>query len=205
MTALGMRIALSRLRKARGITVAPVTIPFSPPTQYAQILSGYADTTTRDLQHQKFLGWAFGNIKLQDPPPLYFKHQSREVGIIDSLSYDDHGALLITATVNDPLARRANAFSVGCTVVQYELVNTDTPDFFALIKHAALNEISLTDTPANPAAIVTSRRDVSAQAEFYGHAVSAVDRIAQIVALLTVTGHGFHSQKGIQNGSAQSR
>ena len=80
-------------------------------------------------------------------PRLHYKHdQTREVGTIDSLSYDDHGALTITATVTDPLARRANAFCVGCTVVDYELINAETPDFYALIRQATLDEISLTDT-----------------------------------------------------------
>jgi len=141
MTALGMRLALSRLKRTHNITVAPVTIPFSPPTQYAQVLSGYAATTLDvDLQHQKFRPYVFGAVHRQNTPPLYYKHNTTaaEVGTIDSLSYDTHGALLITATVNDPLARRANAFSVGCTVLDYEIVNADSPDFHALIKRATI-------------------------------------------------------------------
>ena len=105
MTALGMRLALRRLRKSHGIaTPHPVTIPFTLlPTARAQVLSGYAATRDTDLQRQQFWGWAFGAVHRYAPPPLYYKHdQSRgEVGTIDSLSYDDHGALQITATVTD--------------------------------------------------------------------------------------------------------
>lgn len=180
-----MRLALSRLRKSHGVTVHPVTIPFTSHTQYAQILSGYAATTTRDLQHQKFRGWAFGNISRQTKPPLYYKHdQTREVGTIDSLTYDQNGALHITATVIDALARRANAFSVGCSVIDYEIINPTSPDdFHALIKQATLDEISLTDQPANPAARVVSRRDVCARAEFYGHAQQHIEVLKKLVTL----------------------
>lgn len=185
MTALGMRYQLSRLQRAHGVTVHPVTIQLAQPTDRAQVLSGYAATTTRDLQHQQFGGWAFGAVHRYAPPPLYYKHdQMREVGTIDSLSYDAAGALLITATVPDPLARRANAFSVGATVVDYELVNADTPNFHALIRNATLDEISLTDTPANPAARVTHRRDVCARTELYEHAQQYFARLSQGLALL---------------------
>jgi hypothetical protein len=51
MTALGMRLALSRLRKSHGLPVVhPITIPFAPPTQYSQIISGRASTLDIDLQ-----------------------------------------------------------------------------------------------------------------------------------------------------------
>ena len=84
--------------------------------------------------------------------------RSRDVGTINSLDYDKDGALTIRGTVTDPIARRCNAFSVGATVRDFELVNASTSEFYALIKHASLDEISLIDTPTNPRALVTSRQ-----------------------------------------------
>ena len=67
--------------------------------------------------------------------------RSRDVGTINSLDYDKDGALTIRGTVTDPIARRCNAFSVGATVRDFELVNASTSEFYALIKHASLDEI----------------------------------------------------------------
>ena len=182
MTALGMRLALSRLRKSHGIaTPEPVTIPFTPPTERAQVLTGHATTTTVDLQRQRFRGWCFGALNRQPYPPLYFKHQSErgEVGAITNLEYDFDGALVVVVVATDPIARRANAFSVGATVKRFEIMDPASPDYHAIITEAWIEEISLTDNPANPAAIVTHRRDVSAEAEFDGHAATAITCISR--------------------------
>jgi len=184
-SALSMRVELARLRRTHNITVAPVTIALSPPTGRAQILHGLASTTDIDLQHTKLRGWAFGAVHRQPPPRLLYKHDAtREVGTIDHLAYDASGALMITATVTCPLARRCNAFSIGANVRDYEIINADTPGFYALIRQATLDEISLTDIPANPAARVTARRDVSAHAEFYTHAQSHIAHLQKLVTLI---------------------
>ena len=75
-------------------------------------------------------------------------------------------------------------FRLDAPVRHFAIMDADGPDYHALITAALIDEISLTDTPANPNCIVTSRRDVSAQAEFYGHAASATRRISQAIALL---------------------
>jgi len=209
-TALGMRVKLARLKQAHNITtVAPVTITPTQPTSHAQILTGYASTLDIDLTRQKFRPYAFGNIRLKDPPPLYYKHNiaAGEVGTIQSLTYDDHGALLVRCRVTDPIARRCNAFSVGVTVRdEYEIINADRPDFYALIKYAELTEISLTDTPANIHARVHNRMATCARAEFFGHAASAVDRISQMLALLHTNNRGVDApvQKGTHPAHAPS-
>jgi hypothetical protein len=96
--------------------------------------------------------------------PLLYKHRADQVvGRIDALEYDDAGQLLIRAHVTHELARRCNAFSVCATVREYEIVNPERPDFYGLIKQATLDEISLTDVPANPQAWVRQRYDVCAQ------------------------------------------
>jgi hypothetical protein len=194
MTALMMRAKLAQLKRAHAVTTLAVTVPLSPHTEYSQVLSGRATTLDLDLARQKFRGWAFGNIALQDLPPLYYKHDaSREVGNVTSLAYDKEGALTIVARVDDPIARRCNSFSVGATVLEYSILDADSPSgFHAIIRRARIEEISLTETPANPNATVTHRRDVSAQAEFWGAAAAAMARISNILTQLQKeTQHGL--------------
>jgi len=180
-----MRVELARLRRTHNIALHPVTVPMMPPTDRSQILSGYAATLDVDLARQRFRPYAFGPVHRRDPPPLYYKHDTtREVGTIDQLGYDAHGALTITATVTCPLARRCNAFSVSCTVRDYEIVNSDKPDFYALIKSASLAEVSVSDIPANPAARVTHRRDVCARVELLTAAQSHIATLSKLVTLI---------------------
>ena len=96
--------------------------------------------------------------------------------------------------MTDPVARRCNAWSVACTVVDYEIIDAATPDFYSLIKSARLDEISLTDQPANTRAIVTSRRDVAAASEFYGAMQEYFAKLTEIITLI--------QKKGTQNGPA---
>ena len=74
---------------------------------------------------------------------------------MQSLEYDSRGGLLIRARVDQITARRMNAFSVAVTVLDYSMHDEDTPAFYAQINHAHLDEVSLTDIPANPRALVT--------------------------------------------------
>ena len=55
------------------------------------------------------------------------------------------------------MAKRWVASRSRAIVHDYEIVNADTADFFALVKSATLTEISLTDTPSNPEALVHDR------------------------------------------------
>ena len=56
--------------------------------------------------------------------------------------------------VDHPAALRAPAFSVAIKVVDYEIRDADSPDFFALITRAELTELSITDRPANANALI---------------------------------------------------
>ena len=109
-------------------------------------------------------------------------------GNIDHLEYDADGALTIRAIVTRELARRCNAFSIACSVIDYEIVNADCRDFYGLIKQATLDEVSLTDVPANPQCIVRHRYDVCAQAQFYEHMQQFVGGLSRMVTLLQTTG-----------------
>lgn len=82
--------------------------------------------------------------------------ESQPAGIITNLGYDKSGHLRICAHT-DVMARRCNAFSVGARILEYSIVDADNANFHALISSAEICEISLTDRPANPQALVRSR------------------------------------------------
>ena len=86
------------------------------------------------------------------------KHdESKVVGEITSLKFDDRGRLRIVADVTDDRAKCFGAFSVGVKVSSFEIVNPDSKDFHGLITRAEITEVSLTDVPANQYALVQSR------------------------------------------------
>ena len=89
-------------------------------------------------------------IKSRMPRLLYRHNAESPAGTIDDLRYDLDGNVLLCAHVTDALAKRAPALSVAATVHSFELVNADTPDFFARILRASIDEISL--TPSRPMA-----------------------------------------------------
>ena len=160
--AMAMQLELASLMRRHGYTAKPHIVPLAAPSDHAVEISGLAATTDIDLGRQKFRGWAFSNpcllLSNYPKPPLYWRHdETRTVGEITTLKFDHRGQLQISARVDDPLARRANAFSVGAKVLEYSLVDDDTENFHALITRAEICEISLTDRPCNPNAVVRSR------------------------------------------------
>jgi phage head maturation protease len=125
-----------------------------------------ASTTNLDLSRQKFRAYAFNNpcllIRDYAVPKLLFKHDESQIaGVINSLSYDNRGNLRIRAEVTHPLAARCNAFSIGARILEYEIVDGDNENFHALISNAEVTEVSLTDRPANPHAVVQSRSRIA--------------------------------------------
>ena len=186
MTALEMRVRISRLMRRHSVVSDPLSIPLAPPTDHAQVLEGYASTTDLDLDRVKIRPYAFGwPLLIREMPPLYHKHDASQVaGEIEDLSYDDRGNLLVRARVDHPQARRCGAFSIGATVVAYEMKNADRPDFFALITQADLTEISLTDAPANPRALVLRRHRVSALSGFYDAVTEKVRCLTELTKMM---------------------
>jgi hypothetical protein len=63
--------------------------------------------------------------------------------------------------------RLLSILSSSARVIEYQMMETDHPGFYAHITRVELNEISLTDMPSNPKAIVTQRYRVSGSNAFY--------------------------------------
>jgi hypothetical protein len=117
--------------------------------------------------------------------PLLYKHRAEVVaGTVDHLEYSHDGSLFIRATVTHELARRCQAFSVGASILDYEIVNPDSTDFYGLIKAARIDEVSCTDVPANPHALVTRRMDASARARLCEQAQQHVKLFGRLVGEL---------------------
>lgn len=158
-------------------------IVFPSPCHVPAILDGYASTPDIDLERVKFrpycLGWRPWRL-----PPLYYRHDtSRVVGEISELYYDN-GQLRVRATVTDDNAARCGAFSIAATITDYELRDEDSPNFYAVVRSAWLDEISLTDVPCNPQALVIRRYSVPPSILFYTLMTARVQRLQQLTALI---------------------
>ena len=156
--ALAMRLKLRTLMQRHRIQNQPCKIPLSEPVDADLMAEGFASTNDLDLDRVRFRPYCFGIPTItfrRGYPPFLVKHDpNRIAGQISELAYDSVGNLLIAATVTDGLAKRMGAFSIRAVVNDYTIVNGDTPDFHALITSATLTEISVTDCPSNPQALV---------------------------------------------------
>jgi hypothetical protein len=183
--ALRMRLELSRLAVRHQISApSPVVVPLASPSDEPIVLAGFACTSHIDLERTRFskhgLGWLPWRL-----PPLLYRHDSTTIaGTIDELAYTDDGALWIRCVVTNDAAKRCNAFSVAATIHDYELVDVDSPNFYAVVRNGWLDEISLTSMPANPNALVHSRRKVSPLRTFHDIMIRRVECLTQLVQLI---------------------
>ena len=157
MIALEMRVQLRRLMNKHQHQPTLCHVPLAPHTPHTMMLLGFASTTDTDADRVKFRSHAFTWDRRQLPLLLHKHNAAQPAGTIESLDYDTNGNLRIRARVDHPEARRCNAFSVGATVVAYEFRDEDNANFHAVIKQAVLTEVSLTETPSNPQALVQHR------------------------------------------------
>ena len=117
--------------------------------------------------------------------PLLWKHDPDQVaGKIEDIDYDSEGNLLVRAEVDHPLARRAGAFSIAARVNDYEMRDTDGENFYAIINNAELTEISLTDTPSNPEALVMDRHRVSPQVQYLELMTARVAKLIKLTEFI---------------------
>lgn len=165
------------------MTRCPFRCP--PRLDHPQVLEGYASTCCLDLDRVQMRRFAFGYPLPKDLPPLLFKHDvDQPAGRVQSLEYDDEGNLRIRAVVDHPLARRMGAFSIGAKVLDYEMRDADGENFYALISSAELVEISCTDSPANPRALVKHRYPASAEVQFLEDVKQKVVLLAKLATLI---------------------
>ncbi len=185
--ALEMTLQLRRLQQRHNIPSDIYVAPQAAAVPHPMVLEGYASTCDIDLTRTKFRPYAFGYPLLfcQPMPRLLYRHdESQPAGRIDSLQYDHKGNLLIRATVTHEPAKRCNAFSIGARVHAYTMHDVDSPSFYALVTSAELTKISLTDQPANMAALVTRRYRASPTVQLYSLLGEKVSRLAKLTNII---------------------
>jgi hypothetical protein len=156
-SALELRFQLRQLQRKHQLVPVPHTVPPTALVPHAMILEGVAATIDLDLDRMQLVPFAFGPA-LPRAVPLLLKHDPTIVaGTVQELTYDSRGNLRVRARVEHPDARRLGAFSVGLRIVECELRNADSEHFHGVLKRVELTEISLTDNPSNPKALVEQR------------------------------------------------
>ena len=182
--ALKMKVELAALMRRHGITQVPYSLPLAPATPCPMTLSGFASTNDIDAERMRFRGFAFGLLR-PSCVQLLFKHDSSQpAGVVEKLSYDPYGRLQIECRVDHELGRRLGAFSVGCRIRSYAIHRADSADFYAEIEDAALEEVSLTDCPSNPRALVRSRFPVGPHVAVFENFERYVGALKMLVSVL---------------------
>jgi hypothetical protein len=182
---LKMRVELAALANKFGIAAPrPVSIPLAPPVACPMLLCGQASSADVDLERMAFAPFCFGLPRPSHVKLLYRHDPATSAGTIEELKYSERGALQVSALVTHELSRRLGGFSIGCWIEKYELVNIDSPAFFARVTSARLEEISLTSEPASPTALVRTRFPGPAHRAYYETMESFVDVIRKFVTVL---------------------
>lgn len=117
------------------------------------LLKGIAAHSSIDQEDCLF---ELGSITIPaEMPPLLVSHRNEDIaGSILSLSWSDVG-MLIECIVEDQ-HEHVQGFSVGCTLQAYEIKGKGR-EAHAIVKRAHLDEVSITNNPANLKARVTHR------------------------------------------------
>jgi phage head maturation protease len=181
---LAMKVKLRELMNQHQVRIEPRVLPLAPATGCPMILKGYAATVDVDAERTRFAPHAFGLLRASQVKLLYRHDPTQIAGEVQDLCYDARGNLCIVAKVTHERAQRCGGFSIGGRVRSFKLHNANSKDFFAVVDDLALEEISLTETPANMNAVVQSRFPVNAHAEMLGHASQYFRTLQQLVALL---------------------
>jgi len=158
----------------------PVPLPLAEPVDYPLIVEGLASTFDFDSARCAIAPYAL-SWPCDPLPPLLYRH-NQVAGKIRELSFDDHGRLRIRAYVDHPEAKRAPAFSIAFTVLQFEIINPDSPTgFHSLVRKGVVTECSLTPEPCNRHALVQSRTRASPG---YDDVLAAVTRAQKALEAL---------------------
>ncbi len=164
---------LMQLHRCRPISREP--LPLLPATAGPVVVEGVCSSSAIDAERMSFkansLSW--GSL---DTIPLLLRHVGESVGKILRLDYVD-GELQVEAKVDDLLAAQMPAFSIAATVLAAETISADSPaGFHFTIPRAVIDEVSLTDKPSNPKALIVSRRDVQSTDQTYDDVIASINR-----------------------------
>lgn len=183
--ALQMKYRLGELAKAHRVTLptAYTTESLLPICDDDRvILSGYASTFDVDAERMRFapnalrwFSWAM--------PPLLLRHRPGAIGTVDRLEFSSCG-LRCSVSTDHELGKLMPAFSIGATIQAYVLRDADTPQFYADVLVATLDEVSLTDRPCLASALVNQRMPALPYLPSHAALVEKLARVRQMVQQL---------------------
>ena len=157
--------ALRRLHERHGVRPRFTAVHAAQATPGPVIVEGFASTVTAWPERILVAPFAYGAKLPTRFPPLLYRHRPHEIaGTIEDLEYDAAGTLWVRARVEHHEAKLCDAFSIGLGEVDVEWANIDDARAFyvAITKVHAIEEISQTPVPRNPAARVQVRRTPNA-------------------------------------------
>ncbi|MDI2076503.1 hypothetical protein ABIF68_010395 [Bradyrhizobium japonicum] len=164
---------LMQLHRCRPISREPLAL--FEATSGPVVVEGVCSSSAIDAERMSFkadsLSWS-----ALDTIPLLLRHAGESVGKILRLDYVD-GELQVGAKVDDLLAAQMPAFSIAATVLAAETISADSPaGFHFTIHRAVIDEVSLTDKPSNPKALIVSRRDLQSADQSYDDLIASINR-----------------------------
>jgi hypothetical protein len=153
---LRLRLTLARLRAERGVTVTSCRLPFAAisANTSSQIISGIAADWSVDLEQTRI---AKSALRWAEDLPLRWKH-GPICGRVLSLEQRDD-MLWCVAFTDHSLAKVAPAFSITMSDVAWELKDSGKKDFHVRINSAVVDDVPVTESPANPHARILHRFD----------------------------------------------
>lgn len=121
-------------------------------------LYGLASTTGIDLEHCSF---AHGSIVIPKTlPPLFLGHKKdKQVGIVRALDWMESGLVAIVDV--DDMYSEIKGFSVGASLRDYEIIGKGAGAYASVTK-AIMSELSITNNPCNPEALIYKRELLAA-------------------------------------------
>jgi phage head maturation protease len=182
-SALALAVQLRRLRQRHNIHPNLLPLPLGPPIEARSIkIEGYAATADVDADRSRFLPTCWPRLDASKIKLLMSHDEAREAGTVDSIEVDALGRVLITATVSDPFAMRMPAMSISASVDKFTIREPDSRGFVGEIERVtAVNEISLTSTPQNRAAVVLERSIPTAVDLSYEEMIDRIKRMQKMV------------------------
>jgi hypothetical protein len=178
---LAVCVMLNRLKRHHGTPPAQARpLPLAPPTSGPVILRGLASTAGIDLGRHRFLPGSL-SWDASGPIPVCLRNdKSRVVGEVKDLDYRSNGDLHVTARVDDAEAARLGGFSVCAHINEFEVRNPDDAEgYHVAVTAAELVEVTVTERPCNPEAVVQSR-----EPDHHAEALACIARMQARIATL---------------------
>jgi hypothetical protein len=152
--AMRMKLELSRYRRTPDPFTPP---PLLAPVDHDVIVEGYASPAdVIDREFTRFPAYCW--MPLPKEIPLLYRHLSGQPAGKILEAHSTNKGLYVKALVTHPDAKRCSHFSVAATIHGYSIrYPEDHARAYALVTCCSLDEVSIVQSPANPAAKILHR------------------------------------------------